>query len=220
MTNFKIDHLVVGCRHLEEGTKYIQNLFNVELSEIGYHKLIGTHNRVLKIGKIYLEVIALNPLSKVNKKNSFFGLSNDFVQENILIKPRLISFVISSTLNEKSEFYCKKIYMERGNYKWNFIKPNRRKFNQKTFPYIDVFPSKINWLSLSPLLEMKDNNLFFDSLIVNLDQEQIFYKKFLKQFNLNEKIIFKVKEKKEPYNLPELSAKIVNKKDRKEFVVS
>ena len=64
MTNFKIDHLVVGCRNLQEGTEYIQNLFNVGLSEVGYHKSIGTHNRVLKIGKIYVDVNTswLNPL--------------------------------------------------------------------------------------------------------------------------------------------------------------
>ena len=220
MTNFKIDHLVIGCRNLQEGTDYIQNLFGLELSEIGCHKSIGTHNRVLKIGKIYLEVIALDPSSKVKKNNSFFGLSKDFVYEKIIKKPRLISFVISSNNKVFSEFYCKKKYMERGNYKWNFIKPNQKKFDQKTFPYIDVFPSKINWLSISPLFEMKDNTLSFDSLVVELAKDQVFYKQFLKQFNLKENIIFKVEEKQKVYNLPRLTAKIIDQRDGKEFVVS
>ena len=220
MTNFKIDHLVVGCRNLQEGTEYIQNLFNVGLSEVGYHKSIGTHNRVLKIGKIYLEIIAIDPLSKVNKKNIFFGLSSDFVQKYILKKPRLVSFVIASKFTNNSDFYCKNKYMERGNYKWNFIRPNKKKFDTKIFPYVDIFPSKINWLSSSPLLQMKDNDLFFDKLIIELEQNQTYYKTFLEQFNLKEKIIFKVRKKGELFKFPKLSAKIIDKRYGKELVVT
>ena len=155
--NYKIDHLVVGSNCLEEGTYYIENLLDLKLSSIGYHKKMGTHNRVIKLGDLYLEVIAIDPDSKVEIKNTFFGLDKSFVKKKILLKPRLISFVISSTMNISSKFYPNKTYIERNKYKWNFMNPNQNILENDLFPYSDSFPSIIHWLTPSPLEEMKKN---------------------------------------------------------------
>ena len=58
----KLDHIVFGARTLEEGTEFVENILQANLSDIGYHKNMGTHNRVIRISdKIYLEVIAIDP---------------------------------------------------------------------------------------------------------------------------------------------------------------
>ena len=210
---YKIDHLVVACNNLEEGSNYVQDILNLKLGPIGYHKSLGTYNRVLKVGSIYIEVIALDPFSEVDKEKSFFGLSYNYVRKNILTQPRLVSFVISSTKEFNSPYYLKKKYVERGKFRWNFSHPNSKKINKLIFPYPYVFPSFINWVSNSPILEMENNELLFDSLIIELDKDQGFYKEFLNIFDLKEKIFFKLSSTTDIYKLPRLTAKIINSKD-------
>ena len=51
----KLDHVVIAANNLDEGTSYVENKLNVKLSNIGYHRDMGTHNRVVKISKsVYL----------------------------------------------------------------------------------------------------------------------------------------------------------------------
>ena len=59
----KLDHVVFGAITLEEGTDYVENILKTKLSNIGYHKDMGTQNRVLKIffrriGKVQLVQLA------------------------------------------------------------------------------------------------------------------------------------------------------------------
>ena len=61
----RLDHIVLGASSLDKGTKFLEKLLDLKLSDIGYHKNMGTHNRVVKISKyIYLELIAIDPKSK------------------------------------------------------------------------------------------------------------------------------------------------------------
>ena len=78
---FKIDHIVFGALSLEEGTQFIEKKLDTKLSNIGYHDFMGTHNRVLKIGKnIYFEVIAIDPKSKSLNHERWFNLDNKGLQ--------------------------------------------------------------------------------------------------------------------------------------------
>ena len=219
MQNYKIDHLVLGSKCLEEGTDYIENLFNLKLSPIGHHKKIGTHNRVLKLGCLYLEVIAIDPESDANMKNIFFGLDKPFVKNKILSKPRLISFVISSNKDICSEFYPNKTYIERNKYKWNFMKPNKNILEKEIFPYSDVFPSIIHWLTSSPLEEMEKNSFNFERLEIELQENQFFYKDHLETFHLEEKIVYKTKINCKDKVFPKISAIIKNSENGNEFII-
>ena len=69
----KLDHVVVAANNLDEGTSYVENKLNVKLSNIGYHRDMGTHNRVVKISKsVYLEVISIDPnCGNLNTKRWF-----------------------------------------------------------------------------------------------------------------------------------------------------
>ena len=88
---FNIDHIVFGALSLEEGTQFIEKKLNTKLSDIGYHDFMGTHNRVLKIGKnIYLEVIAIDPNSKTLNHDRWFNLDNKELQKKLKKTPQII----------------------------------------------------------------------------------------------------------------------------------
>ena len=58
----KLDHIVFGALTLEEGTELVESILQAKLSDIGYHRDMGTHNRVIKISdEVYLEIVAINP---------------------------------------------------------------------------------------------------------------------------------------------------------------
>ena len=221
MSNFKIDHIVIGSRTLEEGTEYIQDLLNVKLSPVGKHKIMGTHNRVLKLGNLYLEVISLDRSIKNKIKDCWFGLKENYVQEVVLKKPNLISFVISSFSQENHlDYYKKKIFVKREDFSWNFRRPKKSNLDRNLFLYPDVFPSLIVWKSKSPLQDMKENSLLFLELEIELNKKQIFYKNFVESFDLKEKINFVFKDENKLGLFPKLKANVINTKSKKLFSIN
>ena len=71
----KLDHIVFAASTLDEGTSLIEKKLQVKLGNIGYHKDMGTHNRVVKISEsVYLEVISIDPNSVTPKFQRWFNL--------------------------------------------------------------------------------------------------------------------------------------------------
>ena len=56
-----IDHLAVVAGRLEDGVSAVEDLLGVAMAGGGKHPLMGTHNRLLSLGDLYLEVIAVDP---------------------------------------------------------------------------------------------------------------------------------------------------------------
>ena len=190
MANFNIDHFVFGANTLSEGSNTIKKILDEDLSEINTHGTMGTHNRVISLGSCYLEIIALDPKNKNANNNTWFNLSNKTYRENFLKKPKLISFVISTEELSSSILFEKKFLVSRNKYKWFFKKPNLDYLTKNNFRNINLFPSLMKWMSISPLFEMKKSSYVFESLeiVINKDHKLLF--KFLSSINLNEKIIF------------------------------
>ncbi len=190
MTNFKIDHFVFGANNLSKGSKTITNILHENLSEINTHETMGTHNRVISLGTCYLEVISLDPKNRNANKNTWFNLSDKIYRENFLKIPKLISFVISSEELNSSIFFEKEFFVSRNKYKWFFKKPNFEYLNKNNFTNINLFPSLINWQSVSPINEMKKSSYIFESLEIILNKNHKLLYDFLLSLNLKEKIIF------------------------------
>ena len=190
MTNFKIDHFVFGANTLSEGSNAIKNILDEDLSEINTHETMGTHNRVISLGSSYLEIIALDPENQNTNSNTWFNLSNKIYREKFLKIPKLISFVISSKELNSSIYFEKEFLVSRNKYKWFFKKPNFKYLNKNNFTNINLFPSLINWQSVSPLNDMKKSSYIFDSLEIILNKNHNLLKDFLLSLNLKEKIIF------------------------------
>ena len=190
MTNFKIDHFVFGANTLSEGSNTIKKILDEDLSEINVHETMGTHNRVISFGSCYLEVISLDPKNQKANSNTWFNLSDEFYREKFLKIPKLISFVISSEEFNSSIFFEKKFLVSRNKYKWLFKKPNFEYLNKNNFTNTNLFPSLINWQSVSPLYDMKKSSYIFESLEIILNKNHKLLQDFLLSLNLKEKIIF------------------------------
>ena len=39
----KLDHIVLGACTLERGTEFVEDILQAKMSDIGYHKDMGTH---------------------------------------------------------------------------------------------------------------------------------------------------------------------------------
>ena len=190
MTNFKIDHFVFGANNLSKGSKTITNILHENLSEINTHETMGTHNRVISLGSSYLEIIALDPKNQNANNNTWFNLSDKIYREKFLKIPKLISFVISSDDLSSSIFFEKEFFVSRNKYKWFFKKPNFEYLNKINFTNTNLFPSLINWQSVSPLNYMKKSSYVFESLEIILNKNHKLLYEFLLSLNLKEKIIF------------------------------
>ena len=190
MANFKIDHFVFGANTLSEGSNTIKKILDEDLSEINVHETMGTHNRVISLGSCYLEVISLDPKNQNANKNTWFNLGDKIYRKKFLKIPKLISFVISSDELNSSIFFEKEFFVSRNKYKWFFKKPNFEYLKKNNFTNTNLFPSLINWQSVSPLNEMKKSSYIFESLEIILNKNHKLLQDFLLSLNLKEKIIF------------------------------
>ena len=91
----ELDHLVVACRDLEQGTQWVAERLGVAPAGGGKHPLMGTHNRVLKIGaRAYLEVIAIDPDAPAPGRPRWFDLDSPELQSRIAQSPALVTWAV------------------------------------------------------------------------------------------------------------------------------
>jgi hypothetical protein len=75
MPRSHMDHLVVTAPSLEAGAEYVRQTLGVSPQAGGEHPRMGTHNCLLKLGeKLYLEVIAINPIAPRPDRPHWFQL--------------------------------------------------------------------------------------------------------------------------------------------------
>tara|TARA_B100000795_G_C22690828_1_gene395551 strand:+ start:266 stop:934 length:669 start_codon:yes stop_codon:yes gene_type:complete len=210
---FNIDHIVFGALSLEEGTQFIEKKLDTKLSNIGYHDFMGTHNRVLKIGKnIYFEVIAIDPKSKSLNHERWFNLDNKGLQEKLKKKPQIIGYVIDTFDQKILKHYSPFFKAVREKYKWNFAIPKIE--NNKLYPGLienGVMPSLINWQSEKPINKMQDSKFELENIEIEIMEKQYSYKKFLMSLGQSDKINYLVNKKDENHltgNYPKLKISI------------
>ena len=153
----KLDHIVFGSLTLEEGTEFVENTLQVKLSDVGYHKDMGTHNRVVRISeKVYLEVIAIDPKIKNLNNRKWFNLDNSKLQSKLKKSPQIISYVIENNDMKITKYYDHFFESSRDIYKWQFSMPT---FNNNILgseiTETGIIPSLISWKSEKPIYKMK-----------------------------------------------------------------
>ena len=120
----KLDHIVLGACTLEKGTKFVEDILQVKLSDIGYHKDMGTHNRVIRINDhVYFEVIAIDPEMENFKHRRWFNLDNSNLQLKLEKVPQIIGYVVEYNDKIPLEYYDPFFNASRLNYRWQFAMP-------------------------------------------------------------------------------------------------
>ena len=213
----KLDHIVLGCKTLQEGTDYVEKKLGLSLSEIGYHHHMGTHNRVIKIGEnIYLEVIAIDPNANKPKHFRWFNLDNKEQQARLKISPEIIGYVIENENPDMLKFYNPFFEASRGDYCWEFAIPksDNSLINDELIES-GLVPSLINWKSKKPVYQMVDNHFQLEKIQFELTQNHMEYKSYKNVLGDVEKLELIFKNKTDAFLLnkhPKINIIIRDKK--------
>tara|TARA_B100000212_G_scaffold238565_1_gene181631 strand:+ start:283 stop:933 length:651 start_codon:yes stop_codon:yes gene_type:complete len=198
----KLDHIVFGSCTLEEGTEFIENMLQAKLSNVGYHKDMGTHNRVIRISeKVYLEVIAIDPKSKNLKNRKWFNLDNINLQTKLKNSPQIIGFVIENNDRNITKYYDPFFEVTRDRYKWKFAMPifNNHILDSEIIQ-TGIIPSLISWKTEKPIYKMKENQFELISFEINLSQKQQHFNNFFKSFGKIEYVSISMTTEENPSN--------------------
>ena len=195
-----LDHIVFGSFTLDEGTKFVENILQAKLSEIGYHKDIGTHNRVIRISeKVYLEVIAIDPKTSKLNNRKWFNLDNSKLQSKLKKSPQIIGYVIENNDINITKYYDPFFETSRDIYKWQFAMPT---FNNNILDSEIVesgmIPSLITWKSDKPIYQMKKNQFDVISFEIRLPETQKHFNTFFKSFGEIEYVSVVMTKEQEP----------------------
>lgn len=88
-----LDHLVVAAPTLERGVAWAEQRLGVAMAGGGAHPGIATHNRLLRLGDCYLEVIARNPADTPVRKR-WFGLDDTRWDPTAETEPMVVTYVL------------------------------------------------------------------------------------------------------------------------------
>jgi hypothetical protein len=93
----QLDHLVVACGDLDQGAAWLEQQLGVEPQPGGKHTLMGTHNRLLRLGaRAYLELIAIDPDGSASRPR-WFDLDDPTVRRRAREQPFLLTWVAATT---------------------------------------------------------------------------------------------------------------------------
>ena len=143
--NSDIDHLVVAARTLEEGAAWVEEQLGVATVPGGKHALMGTHNRLLRLGpRVYLEVIAIDPEASAPGRPRWFALDSPQMQSHLARGPALIHWVARTgdieAAARESPGTVEILSASRGAYRWRIgIAPDGR------LPAGGMSPTLIQW---------------------------------------------------------------------------
>ena len=93
MLHLALDHLVVAAPTLERGVAWVEERLGVPMAGGGAHAGVATHNRLLRLGDCYLEVIARNPDDTPVRKR-WFGLDDPRWDLAADTEPALVTFLL------------------------------------------------------------------------------------------------------------------------------
>lgn len=135
----RFDHLAVSALDLAEGVAAVEAALGVALAGGGQHPHMATHNRLLALGDLYLEVIAVDPVQVAPLWPRWFDL------DNFRGSPRLTNWIvccdsISDAVAESPAGIGIPVALRRGDYQWQMAVPADGKL-----PFDGCFPALIEW---------------------------------------------------------------------------
>ena len=134
-----LDHMAVAANSLAEGVAAVEQALGVELSGGGEHPLMGTHNRLLGLGDVYLEVIAINPDSPSPDHPRWFDL------DTFKGAPRLTNWIarcdnLDAAIAASPAGVGVPVALTRADLRWRMAVPENGKL-----PFDNAYPALIQW---------------------------------------------------------------------------
>jgi Glyoxalase-like domain len=135
----RLDHIAIACERLDDGVTAVEAALGVPMAGGGKHALMGTHNRLLALGDIYLEVIAIDPGAPPPGRPRWFDL------DRFAGPPRLTNWVvacddITGALAAGPPGWGRPLSLERGEFRWQMAVPDDGRL-----PFDNACPALIQW---------------------------------------------------------------------------
>lgn len=135
----RLDHLAISAEGLDAGVAAVEAALGVAMSGGGKHPLLGTHNRLLGLGDLYLEVIAVDPDAPPPLRPRWFDL------DHFCGPPRLTNWVVAcddmaTALAAGPPGWGTALSLARGDYRWQMAVPADGRL-----PFDRTFPALIQW---------------------------------------------------------------------------
>lgn len=150
----KLDHIAISAESLEAGADWVEMALGVAPTGGGKHPHMGTHNRLLSLGDLYLEVIAIDPAAPKPAHPRWFSL------DTFHGAPRLTNWIcrtddLDAALRDAPEGTGTATDLARGDYRWRFAVPASGRL-----PFDDRFPALIQWQGdLHPAKSLRDHGI-------------------------------------------------------------
>ena len=130
-----LDHLALAAETLEAGVAYAEAALGLPLAGGGAHALMGTHNRLLGLGDLYFEVIAIDPAAPKPPHARWFDL------DRFRGSPRLTNWICRADLATAPPEAGRIFDVARGDLRWRMAVPETG-----ALPFGGTYPALIQWL--------------------------------------------------------------------------
>lgn len=156
----RLDHLAVSCRTLDDGAAAVEAALGLPLVAGGRHPHMGTHNRLLRLGDLYLEVIAADPDAPAPAWPRWFDL------DHFDGPPRLTNWIaacddLDAALSDAPEGTGTAVALQRGDLRWRMAVPADGRL-----PFDGTFPALIQWQGPHPAPRLPDTGARLTRLLV------------------------------------------------------
>jgi hypothetical protein len=159
-----LDHLVVACADLEQGSAWLREKLGTEPEPGGKHAAMGTHNRLLRLGeRQYLELIAIDPDAEPPAHPRWFGLDEPSIRERASRAPFLLTWVAATDDLDEAVTRVPQLgavrEMSRGPWRWRIAVPEDGRL-----PFDGVMATLIQWSGPHPAGSLPDRGCELASL--------------------------------------------------------
>lgn len=160
-----LDHIAISAATLEEGAAWVEMALGVPLAGGGKHPHMGTHNRLLSLGDLYLEVIAIDPAAPKPGHPRWFDL------DRFQGAPRLTNWIcrtddLDAALAAAPPGTGTATDLQRGDFRWRFAVPATGRL-----PFDDCHPALMQWQGdLHPTRTLRDHGIRLSRLEISHPQ--------------------------------------------------
>lgn len=146
----RLDHVAVSALSLDAGAEAVEAALGLSLVAGGKHPHMGTYNRLLGLGELYLEVIAIDPQAPAPSWPRWFDL------DHFTGAPRLTNWIcacddLAATLARAPAGSGTAVDLQRGDFRWRMAVPASGRL-----PFGGSFPALIQWQGPHPAARLPD----------------------------------------------------------------